>query len=110
MATELLAEKPHFPAILIYDPGGTPVVQGADSDHSIVARVPRIITIENNAANTDISVQAKVHNDATWQEVALIVGADGAVQSVTFDPRWNFVQLVRGGSTGTQDVIAYAQS
>lgn len=98
--------KPHFPAHKIYDPAAPEPVQGADADHSLVARVPRIITIEAMAGGTTVAVQGKVHNDAAWETIVVLDGATAAVQSTTFDPRWNFVQLVR---TGAKDMVAYAQ-
>jgi len=105
MPNVTLATVPHFPASLIYDPAN--LVQGINANESVTSRVPRIITVENMVAGTDISVQASVHPNSAFQEITNLLGATGPVQNITFDPRWNFVKLVR---TGAQNILAYAQT
>jgi len=105
MAQVTVAVEPHFPVSLIYDPANS--VQGANSNESKISRVPRIITVEAMAAGTVISVQVSVHPDSVFQEIVSLDGANGAEQNHIFDPRWNFVKLVR---TGAQNIKAYAQS
>jgi len=105
MAQVTLATKPYFPTSLIYDPANS--VQGANVNESVLSRVPRIITVENMLTGTDIDVQVAVHPDATFQSIAVLSGATAPEQNITFDPRWNFVKLIR---TGAQNIVAYAQS
>lgn len=105
MPNVTISDNPHFPAVLIYDPANS--VEGINSNESITSRVPRIIVVGNMLAGTTISVQGSVHKDSTFQEITNLDGAAGAEQNYTFDPRWNFIKLVR---TGGQDIVAYAQS
>ena len=105
MAQITVATLPHFPVSLIYDPANS--IQGANSNESVISRVPRIITVENMLAGTDRSIQGAVHESAVFQELVNLLGASAAVQNFIFDPRWNFVKLVR---TGAQDILAYAQT
>jgi len=100
-----VAVAPHFPVSLIYDPANS--IQGANANESKISRVPRIITVENMAAGTTISIQVAVDPTSTFQEIVNLDGATNPDQFHVFDPRWNFVKLVR---TGAQDIKAFAQT
>ena len=107
MPTVNANEQEFFPAQRIYDPAAGDPIQGADANHSVIVRVPRIITVDGLPALTTLTLQAKVHFAGAWHTIVVFDGDVAAIGNHVFDPRWNFVQLVRAGS-GTP--IAHAQT
>ncbi len=105
MPTVTVEDNNHFPAHLIYDPANT---IGVDANTSNTAAAVRIVQIDSCVAGTDFQIQGKVHKDADWVTVTTITGATDNSQSYTFDPRYNFVRVVR--SAGSANCVAYVQS
>jgi len=101
----LLSTKSHAPSQLIYDPLNS-INESGDNNRSLVARHPRLVTIEGLAAGTTVEIKVKLDDAA--QEIVFAT-FDGATESeglVEFLEPYNFLVVER---TGADDFKAFAQ-
>ena len=106
-------DMPKWPCSVVYDTAATVPIIGADADHSVIMPAPVLVQIDTIPAATTLSLQAKVHKDAAWAELATYTSANTPAFISMSDVATcypvvpNHVQLVR--TVGSGDVKAYAQ-
>ena len=86
-------DESHFPSRKFWDTADTDFHASGDANTSLIVRVGRAIQVTVNAGGDSVELQVRVDADAPWMVLETLTGFTEYLRQ--FDPRWNFLRLVR---------------
>lgn len=93
-------DESHFPSRKFWDTADANFHAPADPNTSLIVRIGRAIQVIANAGGDTIELQVRVDSGAPFMVLETLTGFTEYLRQ--FDPRWNFLRLVRTSGGAAQ--------